>query len=206
MGIHSTRELVCNAHVKRLIQFKARQLSRRGGFCSSDEDDLAQEIWLYLLRQAHRFDPDRASLPTFINRVVNSAAAMLVRRRRRINHISRFQTVSLESTMLEVEGVPTSARKAISEEHLHRRTGGASSGSALLSDERLIIDRAIRSLSPQLRDIFCRLMGSSANSVARDMAISRRQVRKAVRTIRRRLQRARIGNFQEKRTPRQETA
>jgi RNA polymerase sigma factor (sigma-70 family) len=206
MGIHSTRELVCNAHAKRLIQFKARQLSRCCGFCPSDEDDLAQELWLYLLRQAHRFDPDRASLPTFINRVVNSAAAMLVRRHRRMKRIAGLQAVSLESTMVEVEGVLASLGETISEEHLHRRTGGNSSDSIPLNDERMIVHGVIRSLPAPLWDIFRRLMGSTANSVARDMAISRRQVRKAVRTIRRRLQRARIGKFQEKRTPRQETA
>ena len=175
---------ILNDYAQTLVQLKVRQLCRRAGFNRSDVEDLKQEIFLYLLSQADRFDPGRASLNTFIGRVVNSYAAMLLRQRRRIKHGARFQALSLESTMLEVDGIPTPAREAISEKDLHRRTGADSGSSIPLSDERMILDRVIRSLSPELQDVSHRLTYGTVTSVARDLDVSRRQVHKAVRSIR----------------------
>jgi RNA polymerase sigma factor (sigma-70 family) len=201
MSIHPTREMVCNARAANLIRLKARQLTRRGGFCLSDRDDLAQEMWLYLLSQADRFDPTRASLPTFTSRLINSAAAMLVRQRHRAKCIARCHTVSLEATMVEVDGIPTSARNAISEEHLHRRTGCATSNSALLSDECKMIHNAIRSLPSPFQQLSRRLMCDTPTTIAREQNISRRRIRNAVNTIRRQLERTEMRIFKKSGQP-----
>ena len=185
------RELAHSVRAKQVVQLKARQLSRQYGFRPSDQDDLAQEIWLYLLRQAHRFDPNRASLPTFVSRVVNTAAAMLVRRRNRVKLVAECQAVSLESTVVEVDGVLTPIREMISED---RRCGAGSGNNALSCDEAVIIDRMMRTMSPHLQEISHRLMSGTITSVARDLDVSRRQVRKAIRSLRWQFQLAKIKN------------
>ena len=72
-----------NDYARTLIRVKAKQLVRRPGFSRSDQEDVEQDLFLHLLRQVQHFDPTRGSLNTFVARVVNSAAAMLVRERGR---------------------------------------------------------------------------------------------------------------------------
>jgi len=68
------RDRVLTEYAESSIRVKARQLTRRPEFNRSDREDLEQELWLALLSQAGQYDPKRASLHTFIDRVVASAA------------------------------------------------------------------------------------------------------------------------------------
>ncbi|MBD3298119.1 MAG: hypothetical protein GF341_05640, partial [candidate division Zixibacteria bacterium] len=76
-------------------------LSRSPGFNVSDRDDLEQEMSLYLLTRAEQFDPQRASLNTFIALTVHCSAAMLVRKRRRRKRCPEVGMQSLERTMVK---------------------------------------------------------------------------------------------------------
>ena len=77
----AAQNVLFTKYAQSCVRFKARQLSRRSEFRRCDEDDLRQELWLLLLREAHRFDPRRASLNTFVDRVLQTAAGMIVRGR-----------------------------------------------------------------------------------------------------------------------------
>jgi len=83
MGHAPRPEAILTAYVTALIRVKARQLVRDHLFRRSDEEDLRQELTLRLLKRARRYNPARASLHTFADRVVASLAATLVRERRR---------------------------------------------------------------------------------------------------------------------------
>ena len=91
------QKLVENEYARTSIRVKAKQLSRRKDFGSSCREDIEQDLWLHLLGQAARFDGDRSSLNTFIDRVVNSAAASLVRSREREMRADGFHAQSLDS-------------------------------------------------------------------------------------------------------------
>jgi DNA-directed RNA polymerase specialized sigma24 family protein len=72
---------IVTEYARTLIRVKAKQIVRRPGFSRSDQADVEQDLVVHLLCQAEHFDPERASLNTFIARVIDSAVAMLVRER-----------------------------------------------------------------------------------------------------------------------------
>ena len=76
-------DFVLTDYARTLIRFKARQLCRLHGFSRSDEEELQQDLWVAVVKQADNFDPQRSSLDTFIDRVVNTQVAMILRERRR---------------------------------------------------------------------------------------------------------------------------
>jgi len=90
------KPFVVTEYAKALVQAKARQLCRRN-FSPSEREDIEQDLWLAVLQQAERFHPARASLETFLDRVVSRAAAMLLRSRKRHKRAGGVQPLSLES-------------------------------------------------------------------------------------------------------------
>src|SRR4051794_20232710 len=87
-----------SAYAQALIKLKARQLSAKPGFRASDEPDLEHDLAVALLNQIDRYDPDRrASRDTFANRVVESAAKMILRARRRVKRAAGFRAKRLEA-------------------------------------------------------------------------------------------------------------
>jgi len=115
-------DFVLTDYARKLIRFKARQLCRLHSFSKSDEEDLQQELWLAVVNQAGNFDPARASLNTFIDRVVNTAVAMILRDRQRQKRSNGFQAMSLDRTPADGHGnEPLSAK--VSKDDLARRVG-----------------------------------------------------------------------------------
>jgi RNA polymerase sigma-70 factor, ECF subfamily len=190
MGTASAHASIFTEHAKTLIRIKARQLCRRHGFTSSDEDDIQQELWLRLTAKAHYFDPARGSLHAFVERVVCSGVCGILRHRRRQRRAPSFRAISLESTMVEVDGIPSPIGRAISPDDLHRRIGTHPADDLSCRQQVDTLDHALGSMSPSLRNICQRLTSGSAHSTARDLKTSRRQVRNAIRAIRRHLERA----------------
>jgi RNA polymerase sigma-70 factor, ECF subfamily len=190
VGDPLARDVVLNAYSTSLIQSKARRLCRRPGFSCSEREDLEQEMWLHLVAQAHHFDARRASLNTFIDRTVCSCVAMILRHRRRSKRAPGFGTLSLESTLIEVDGQATPAREAISPDDLHRRTGAGFHSEAVRREEAEAITFALDAMPVGSRDLCRRLMSGTVNSVARDLRLSRRQVCDAIPTIRGHLEQA----------------
>jgi len=181
---NAQRNDVLNGYAQKLIAIKARQICRKAGFNRSDEEDLKQEMFLHLLGQADHFDSGRASLDTFIDRVVNSCVAMILRDRRRLKRAGRVTTQSLESTLMMVEGERIPACEAILPEDLHRRTGVDSRREAALQEEAAAVAEAVGTMPTNLQEMCRRLMAGTVTSVARDLGESRRQVRHKIREIR----------------------
>jgi RNA polymerase sigma factor (sigma-70 family) len=161
-------DFVLSDYAKSVIRFKARQLSRRQGFTSSDLDDLQQELWLTLIKKAEQFDPAKASLDTFIDRVVNMATAMILRARRRLNRSRGFQQ-SLNVDVAAAGKSPEPASAAICENDLARRTGVERRDEIERAEEAEAINQALDQMPEELRDICRRLMGGTIAAVARDL-------------------------------------
>ena len=170
----SARDAVIDASATSLIQFKARQLTRRRGFNRSDHEDLQQQITLHLLNQAHHYDPARGSINTFVARVVDSCVAMILRDARRLKRGAGIRTTSLDEAALRAGGTPTDEQQ---EEQVAHKV-------------RSVLDK----LPPELQDIARRLMGAndaatdsagvSVSAIARDLGVSRRQVHNAIQKLR----------------------
>jgi len=194
MATQTARDVVLSQYASSLIRCKARQLCRRPDFSRSDEDDLKQEMTLHLLLQTRHFDPRRGAMNTFINRVVNSCVAMILRDRRRVKRLVDGDLLSLERTMVQVNGTSIPASEAISEEDLSRRSGAGAVSDAARREDIEAIQTALGNLCPQHRDLCRRLTAGTVTSVARDLGTSRRQIRRALDVIRPHFLQAGFGN------------
>ncbi len=177
-------EFVLSDYAKNLIKFKSRQLTRRLDFQMAELEDLQQELWLALVKAAKRFDPAKASLDTFIDRVVNTAVAMLLRgRQRKRNGITqRMQSLSDELTPPDGKTEPLAA--TVSRDDLARRIGTEPIDETHVAETTEAVAAALRQMPADLRDLCRRLMGGTVTSVARDLGISRRQVRNRLQNAR----------------------
>lgn len=184
MGAES-RPDVLNDYARKVIRIKARQLAQRRELRGSDRDDIEQELTLELLKQAHHFDIRRASLNTFVARVIDTAVAMLLRARRARKRAGESTTRSLDAVGAsgDPEGVPVPddapgppVRAADAERDARFRT-------------------AIATLPEPLRRLWERLLVGTPTAAARDLGISRRQVRGGIAAIRKHLEEHRFDGF-----------
>lgn len=170
-------------YARSLIAFKAQQLARRAEFRRYEEVDLQQALWAMLIRRWPKFDPARSSANTFAARVVDSAAATLIRERGRLKRAPSFRVGSLD----EPSGADTvAARDFITEHEVSRWTGAdAREATPESAEANERIQRAIAALPDEHIQVASRLMaGQSPTAVARELRISRRQVRKIMEAIR----------------------
>lgn len=176
------KDFVLTDYAKNLIRFKSRQLSQRRDFLSEEPDDLQQDLWMALIKAADQFDPAKASLDTFIDRVVNTAVAMLLRARRRHKHGNGCRIDSLDSERATGGDKSEPLMASVSADDLTRRTGSEPRDETATREDAEAIEHALAQTPPEVRDLCRNLMGGSVASVARDLGISRRQVRKTIAT------------------------
>ena len=192
MGTHPVHQALTTDYVKTLIQVKARQVTRHRGFRPGDRDDIEQDLIAHVLKQAHHFDPARGSVNTFIDRVIGSAIAMMLRDRKRLKRAAGFAAISLDNTFVgrcrSHMRVPLS--HVIQEGHLPRRRGAPVRDDHEQVDLAVDVAHAMEGLTPRQREIARRLANASEAAVARDMGISRRQVRNAVEATRQHFEQA----------------
>jgi hypothetical protein len=106
------KDFVLTNYARNLIQVKARQLCRRREFLPADQADLQQELWLMLCERVDAFDPAKASLDTFIDRVVNTAVGVILRNRQRLKRNTGGPVVSLDDSGNDPTRPTSSARPA----------------------------------------------------------------------------------------------
>lgn len=181
-----------NEYARTLIRVKARQLVRRPGFSRSDQDDIEQDLFLHVLNKVHQFDPTRSSLNTFVDRVVNSAAAMLVRERGRNKRSPRegIEIRSLEMKIEQPEGPPVPVWASISIADVQRRTGGASLSDAELYELVEGVTSAIAGLPPERQQVCRSLSERNRSETERELRLSRRSMKSAMDRIRHHFTRA----------------
>jgi len=182
----SAHGAVLGAYTQKLIRIKARQLIRTPWFERYEREDLQQELLLYVLKHIGKFDPDKAKLTTFINRIVDSHAAMLVRDRRRAKRAPGFFARSIETLRENVTEEPVSGAGALAEDDALRRFGLAAGDPQATRDMRAAVARVVAGLPSPLAEVCARLVDGNAASVARELGISRRQVGHAIAELRRR--------------------
>lgn len=176
MSSVSVSDVVLAPYAQKLIKHKARQICQHVGCTACDREDIEQQLAVWLCQQAPKFDPARASLNTFVNRVVNSAVRIVLRNRRRLKRSTDEVVRSLDGT------TPTSheAVPPVLTADLDRRLGTETCSEIEQLEQREAMAVALDSMPADLADICRRLMEGSVASVAHDLGISRRQVRNAL--------------------------
>ena len=184
MGTDLVRSALTTEYVRTLLKIKAKQLSRWPEFRRTDPADIEHDLIAHVLGQADNYDAARSAPNTFITRVVETAAAMLVRDRARIKRAAGYRTASLDAPLVSRNGDETTMAALMEEKHLRRRCGGEVHDDRQDAELSADVARAMEGLTPRQREIAKRLTKATEASVAREMGISRRQVRNAVLAIR----------------------
>ncbi len=177
------RSALTSDYVQTLLRIKARQLSRRPEFRRTDTADIEHDLLVHVLKQADNYNPTRSQPNTFITRVVETAAAMLIRSRKRLKRAAGNLAVSLEGACIGGDQDQTTLGEIISEDDLRRMRGNRTYNAQLDSDRSIDIAAAMEGLTPRQCEVAERLATSTEAGVARQMGISRRQVRNEVQAI-----------------------
>lgn len=164
-----------NDYAARLIQFKARMLSRRWAFAGDDREDIEHDLWLDLLERLPKYDPDKATLNTFIALVVERRVATLIRDRSTEKRSPDREECSLDDPVLDADGrvVPR-----------HETTPEAANDPARLRDLERDVAHVVAHLPDDLRAIALALAFGTQNSVGPELGFSRRAMAKAVEQLR----------------------
>jgi len=178
---------VFTTYARTLIRIKARQLRRRPSFRDAELADIEQDLALYLLSQAEHFDPTRGAVNTFIDRVVESGAAILARARKREKRLpdTSVAVTSIADVVDQPDGPPAPLAALVSNEDLQRRTGVYSLTDAelfeLIDDVRV----AFSSLPPDLQQLCSALVDHNHTITKRTLSLSRRAFDVALNQLRR---------------------
>jgi len=167
-----------NEYAARLIKFKARQLSRRSGFSRTDRGDLEQDLWTDLIDRLPRYNPDKASLNTFIARVVERKVVTIIR-----YHLAQMRSPGRNEGSLNNPALDCDGRVV----ERHQTTPEAAGTWQRLHDLRRDLAE-VRSHLPS--SVFSSIMdaiglGGTINSIAGELGISRRAAERHVAELRR---------------------
>lgn len=169
-----------NSYAAQLIRFKARQLSMQPGFRRDERDLLEHRLRDGLLRQIGNFNPARACFNTFAAMVTNTGAGILVRERRRKKRVWDDRTQSLDADARKPGRVERRSA-SISDADGDRRRGKVSRNATAEWVDAEAFQLAWDAIPEKIRNVLRLVMGGSISSAARQLGVSRRQVRKVLK-------------------------
>ncbi len=164
-------ELSDYAH--RIIRFKAGQFAGKYGFTRDDYEDLCQEMVLDLLVRLPKYDPGKASLNTFVARIVDRKVANLIRFQRQEKRDHRREAFSLNDTIEDRDGHLIPREETVSQDAIDLLAGKSGSTASERSDVRLDVSLALSRLPPDLQRLAKLLMTHSITDVARELRLPR---------------------------------
>ena len=174
---HVTPDAVLTPYAKRLVCCKAWQLSRTTGFRRHEAEDLEQDLWAAVLTQIGKFDPARASINTFINRVVNTTVARMVRERQRSKRAVFAHTQSIDQISSHPRGA-TGTGIAETDDQRRLQMGAEDKLRAIETEEAF--QSAFSRLPFALQQVCQCVMSGAVVSAARELGTSRRQVKNSL--------------------------
>jgi RNA polymerase sigma factor (sigma-70 family) len=201
MSSDELREAIVSEYARAAIRAKAARLCRQPGFQRRDQEDLEQELVIHLLVRLQGYEPERSSINTFIDRVLDSAVRMELRRAHRLKRGHGRRPESLDAD------TPTGPlRDAVPQDAHSRRTGTTSADPRDEQTDRDALQSAIDSLPDNLRRLCERLMEIGKTRLAAELGISPRQVGNLIEQILPTLLRAGFGPNSNSRTDLDQTA
>jgi len=164
-----------NDYAARLIHFKARMLSRRRAFALDEPEDIENDLWLDLLERLPKFDPAKATLNTFVARIVERRIVSLIRHRSAEKRSLDREECSLNDPVRDCDGRLVER---------HQTTPEAANDPSRLRDLERDMARRLAHVSDDLRAVALGLAFGTPNSVCTELGISRRALAKAVEELR----------------------
>ena len=171
-------EEILNDFAMRTARIKAEQLHRRPEFSDCDAEDIGQELLMYLIQKADSYDPARAKLNTFINRVINSGVRELLRSKKRHKRHPIGDGVQMQSFETPVDTVDETFATLggeICEEDQGRRMQSSHSDPFDAIDEADALEVAMQKMPTELRQVCEHLRCHSMSSTMEKFGLPRRR-------------------------------
>ena len=163
-------------YTMKLVQCKARQLVGKAGYTPDDLEDIEQDLTRHLLASLPKFDPAKATLNTFADRVVGSRLCDLLRHRSAEMRNRGREAFSLNEEV-ETEDGALEIIETVSQDEIDLRTGRCNRPAAERAHLQMDLNAVVAGLSPELRQVADMLRTQSVAEVARDLGIPRRTFR-----------------------------
>jgi len=139
-------------YIKTLIEVRARQLVGKAGFTQGDVGDIEQDLILDLLARLPKFNPAKATLNTFADRVVGRRVCNLLRDRQAAMRDLRREAYSMNET-IETEEGPVERHAFISEDEIDRITGRYNRPARERAHLQMDVNAIVASLPSGLRQV-----------------------------------------------------
>lgn len=175
---------VLNEYATRMIRVKAIEVCNRPEFDCEDCQDIEQELTLFLLQNAHRFDRQRGALNTFINRVIRSRINNLLRNRSS-QRVRPCEGNHLVSTETKTSGYETSTiEDTLADKDGHRRLSTAGVTAVERSSLMMDVDAAIESMAVDLRPLARAMMLYRIGEAKEKLGLTERNYARKMKAIR----------------------
>ena len=156
-----------------LIRIKARRLIGNYGFIRDDLEDLVQDITLDVLERLPKYDASRASLRTFIDRIVSHKITDIIRNRHRLKRDYRRNAWSVDEEVTTEDGHVAARGDGMSQESFDREMGRDSRPAIGHIDMCVDIARAIHAMPSDLHLAAVLLMETSKSEAAEVLGVPR---------------------------------
>lgn len=157
-----------------IIYYKSRQLIGSYGFTISDLDDIRQELAVDLWLRLPGFDPTRASLRTFVTRVISNKIASIIEMRTSKTRNVAMCPHSLNDLVYAEDGSVVERGDLL----------GGIDAELEHSGLRMDVARVIKKLTPAQRQVCAMLSADNKSLAASATGISRSSMYRAVTAIR----------------------
>ncbi len=155
-----------------LIEVKARQLVGKAGYTPDDIKDIEQDLTQDLLERLPKFDPAKASINTFADRVVGRRICNLMRDRQADMRDWRREAFSLDEE-IETEEGSTTRHEFFSQDKVDLRKEPGDRGRLEREHLQMDMSAVLEGLTPELRRVAEMLMTQSVAEVACELGIAR---------------------------------
>ena len=180
--MENNRNPKVDAYAAELIRCKACQLVGKAGLTARDVDDLIQELTAELLECLPKFDPQRASLKTYVSCVVGRKAYRIIRGRTAEMRDPRRESCSLNQVNAGV--APEAGVHGVTQEEHDRRTGRCNRSAKEQAQLALDVESVLAKLPERLRRLCEALKTSSITEAAQRLGIPRSTVYGHIREVR----------------------
>lgn len=176
----------------RFIRHKVRQLVRQKWCSLADQEDLEQELRLWLLRRAEQFDQALSDWPAFVTTVIERRIASLVEHATRHKRQSDSPLCSLSDSVTDATGHACERHETLSDSQRGHAAGVDKLPPLALFELRHDVATVLDSLPPDLRQVCDMLRDHPVQSVARRLGLPRGSLACMLKEIRDRFEAAGI--------------
>lgn len=156
-------------YVKKITRYYARMLLRRDGLSELDPEDIQQDLYVDVFKRLPEFDPAKASIKTFVDRIVRHHAAEIFKRHKYYKRAGP-SLVSVDDVLKERDGEMLTRAETIRERKPEK------------TELRLDVEAVMAKLPPMLR-AYCKWLiacNGNISAAAREMKLSRATLCKTV--------------------------